>query len=472
MRPRRGFTLVEMLVAMALIIFIMVILTEAFTAGMESFRALKTIGDMNEKLRTAANVLRKDLQADHFDGRKRLSDASFWVEGPPREGFFRIWQGRPLLVDPNDPTGTPMRSIYEGIDDDGIPSYRATNHFLHFTVKLRANRRDQFASATLPVGPPLTSQTPSSLFKTGGPFDNLFQVSRRFQIPPSYTSQWYEVVYFLQAVPGDLAASVTQRYTLFRHQRLAVCDDKVFDVNTQSWQSINWQQTDPPSIPLVENVNGNNVQQLPNYYEVCCQQNLAPGLAPPGWLYFSSPMNLTIPQHRYGMDPTLPAGIPIFQPNPNDASTWTYPSFANLNPQNANLIGSDVLLSDVISFQVQIDPGTGVFIDLPAGSNPLFNSLSPPGQQYASPVGVFDTWTGAVSEFSGGQGPETDAYDYTDWDPTKNPTWQNGARPNPKVIPLNVFNGQPLTIRAVKITLRVWDLKTRQSRQITIIQDM
>ena len=89
---RPAFTIVELLVAMALIIFIMYILAEAFAAGTTSFRNLKAIGDMNERLRSASTVLRRYLQADHFEGRKRLSDVDFWKDGPPQEGCFRIIQ--------------------------------------------------------------------------------------------------------------------------------------------------------------------------------------------------------------------------------------------------------------------------------------------------------------------------------------------------------------------------------------------
>src|SRR6266576_3124405 len=97
MRSRKAFTLVEMLVAMALVIFITTILSEAFVAGLDAFRNLKAVGDLNDKLRTAATTLRRDLNADHFEGRRRLSDPGFWLQGPPREGFFRIDQGGPSI---------------------------------------------------------------------------------------------------------------------------------------------------------------------------------------------------------------------------------------------------------------------------------------------------------------------------------------------------------------------------------------
>jgi prepilin-type N-terminal cleavage/methylation domain-containing protein len=57
--PSRGFTLVELLLAMALILFIMVVLSEAFVAGLETYRQLKGIGDMNERMRSAVIDFRR-----------------------------------------------------------------------------------------------------------------------------------------------------------------------------------------------------------------------------------------------------------------------------------------------------------------------------------------------------------------------------------------------------------------------------
>ena len=53
---RPGFTLVEMMVAMGLTIFLMVILSQCFVQGLETFSGLKTIGDMQEELRTAMTL--------------------------------------------------------------------------------------------------------------------------------------------------------------------------------------------------------------------------------------------------------------------------------------------------------------------------------------------------------------------------------------------------------------------------------
>ena len=58
---RRAFTIVEMLVASALIIFMMWIIASAFQKALDSFRVLKTAGDLQEKLRAATTAIRRDL---------------------------------------------------------------------------------------------------------------------------------------------------------------------------------------------------------------------------------------------------------------------------------------------------------------------------------------------------------------------------------------------------------------------------
>src|SRR5258708_30612631 len=97
--PRRtGFTIVELLVAMALIVLIMSILSQAFVEGLETFRRLKGIGDMQDNLRTAVVPLRNDLLARHFDGTQKLS-TGFGTRAlarlPPIPLLVRIHQGPP-----------------------------------------------------------------------------------------------------------------------------------------------------------------------------------------------------------------------------------------------------------------------------------------------------------------------------------------------------------------------------------------
>jgi len=107
MQRRRGFSLVELMVAMALIVFIMAILSEAFKDASDTFRVLKGVNDLAERLRAVTGLMRRELAADHFEGRKRLSDPNFWRDGPPREGYLRIYHGEPSLANV-DNSGKPV----------------------------------------------------------------------------------------------------------------------------------------------------------------------------------------------------------------------------------------------------------------------------------------------------------------------------------------------------------------------------
>ena len=51
MRSRAGFTLIELMVAMALTVFIMVILSQAFILSLDTFSGMKGIGDMQQIFR-------------------------------------------------------------------------------------------------------------------------------------------------------------------------------------------------------------------------------------------------------------------------------------------------------------------------------------------------------------------------------------------------------------------------------------
>ena len=88
---------------------------EAFSAALEAFRQLKAIGDMQDRLRSTASILRRDLSADHFEGARRLSDQAFWSQGTPQQGFFRIVQGQASIREGTDAdlqVAAPLDAVY------------------------------------------------------------------------------------------------------------------------------------------------------------------------------------------------------------------------------------------------------------------------------------------------------------------------------------------------------------------------
>ncbi len=382
MRRRSGFTIVELLVSMALIIFIMTILAEAFSAGTSAFRQLKAIGDMNEKLRATSATLRKYLAADHFEGKKRLSNPTFW-NAPPREGFFRIVEGN--------------GSILEGTDQDGLPSYRSIDHELHFAVKLRGNQRGEFFRATVPFNSPLLN-APAILWTS------------HFEDSPgnsTYCAPWAEVAFFLRPTglqtqdPDNPAGGGLPLYALYLRQALAVPDNSLV-------------------IPAV-------AAGTTGYLDVSCKAN--PQNA--GQLYFNNAADLTMPYRRAFLNSDQPGTL----------LATGYPTLGDVNPA---LKGNDLILTNVLSFDVRVLlAGTTTFVSL---QDPSVTSLYTGGTTYGANQVVFDTWSGGYDE----------NLDYRTW-----------ATPGSAAsVPLK------LNITAIKVTIRIWDSRTAQTRQTSVIVDM
>lgn len=479
MQQRRGFTLIEMLVSMALVIFIMVILSEAFVTGLETFRQLKALGDMEERLRGVTTVLRNDLAADHFDGRRRLSDVDFWVQGPPRDGYVRIWSGSTRTL--------------EGRDGDNLPSFRAVNDVLQYTVRRRGNRREDFFKGSilvhinpmLPGEDVLNGQT--SFFEVDQP------AATRYQDPGTYTSQWTENAVFLRpngSTTQGFVGGAVPLHGLYRRAQLLVTDNR-----RANWETpIKVTDNRTGAQPLVAYLASNAA----TFSEISCKKRNPSynNNAYPDSLYFNNPSDLTIPQRRFGLTqmplPTnlpgfagniLPAGYPIRGAITRDAANGyepdlRYPVFGDTegpqqNPplplltQDGYLQGADLLIDDVISFEVSVlVAGTTDFISLfdpyfnaslPARPslrsnstfyNPRVSSGADSGTNLGYPA-VFDTWSRE----------RNDLYDFSKWDP-------DASGVSDVSVPLKV------RILALRIVIRVWDQKTQQTRQVTLIQDM
>ncbi len=343
-RRAAAFTLIEMLVSVALVLFIMVILTEAFGKGLESFRTLKAIGDLEARLRSAAAILRRDLAADHFEGKRRLSDpnARWTAMGVPREGFFQIIQG--LVAGNRQPEGT---------DSDGI-SYGRQLDALYFTVKLRGNNRSEFFTANIPGSPLFSART--TFFNQ--PADARFQ-----DTPDVYSSQWAEVLY-VPTPSGATTPNGAALYTLNRGQLVIAADNS----------KLNWPASDTAPFPLPDTqANRDMHREISCYPQTVMGNNI---------VYFNNPSDLVTPANRTFLGPT----------HSNEHRRHTrWP----LTP----------LLTDVVSFDVD-------FIRAPNG----------------------------------------------DLNGAANVNFDSSNRGDPIV--------------ALRIRARVWDLKTKQTRQFTIVQEM
>jgi prepilin-type N-terminal cleavage/methylation domain-containing protein len=455
-RRRRGFTLVEILVAMALTIFILTIMAECFVAGTDLFRGLKAVGDLNQSLRTATNIMGSDLAADHFEAARRLSDSSFWSSGtttsggPPKMGYFYLEQ---------NPTLPP---IIEGADLDGVPVRRCVGHKLAFTIKARGYLQQNYFAAQIPQSvDPILARAPLKDI-----YNYIPNPDSQYQQPATgfFTSQWVEVCYFLSPVPGSFTAQGTPLYGLYRQQRLVLAD------NT----GINWTVPAgsipgaPPGLPATK---PGSVDYWLRMYQpkFSCRKALG-GTT----LYFNNPADLTIPELRAAaaFPFTLNAAGTAFVSGAPD-KRWTPvngvapliqafagATFSPIVDINNNPTGEDLLLTDVLSFEVTalMSNNAGDFYDLPTPSPAPVGNLAPP----TAPVGpgIFDTWSNRRDGFFGlnymnaSQPPVTLA----------NPL---GLTSTP--IPTSATNYR---ILGLKITIRVYDESSQVTRQVTLIQDM
>jgi type II secretory pathway pseudopilin PulG len=513
---REGFTIVELLVAAAVSMVLMVILTEAFKNGIDLFRTLRAQGQMMERLRTATNVVRTDLASFHFQqagssgylSQQYLTNVTVGGTTPPyqppgynnnalglfagsnrfnsgipstlndMDGFFRILQApepsNPMSAQFN-PAGLPV--AFEGTDGDGLLFSRATQHILHFTVC----RRETSPTVTFPVDP-------SYLFRVvenpGGPIPpNLSVFPTSYIDPPSFReagvfgTRWAEVAYFLVAngnntaiVPGTNSTGMPL-FNLFRRVK-AIIPDAVSGATPSYPVPVPAADTPPASgNPAISSSINTTSGQIVGGPTNC----------------YNTATDVTQPCYRMSMATAANAT----DPNAAGVATNGYRSLAQDVPSGDPRAGDDILISDVISFEVKaawdnVEQWTGTptapaaspFYNVPALGGNIPNSdypfdyiplttTTPPAPPVQNPPltqqpamnnstfaangwHVFDTWS-----CNGIYGPSVAAGP------------GNWATPGtPVSLPVRI------RVKALLIRIRIWDSRTQQVRQLTIIQDV
>jgi len=421
------------MVSAAVCVLIMAILATVFQLSIDTMRQMKSTGDLMTQLRAAGEVVKRDLQADHFaeaDNKNKLSDQSldklrvddtmptnppppgtpgrFVLRGwspPANGGFFRI-KSTPAPLTP-----TPgSAAVTEGQDGDGLLSSRATDHYLHFTSVLELGDQNAY-----------TASVPGR--------------------PGTLTSRAAEIAYFLEPTPSGYTSGTgsTPLYHLIRRQRLLAATGNEQAAITPATNPITQAQFDAGGKAVVNTLPRGTTPQT---YFISTLADL------------NDPSRATLPTLRlgrsFGAGPTTPA----------DDTT-----LASIS-QNASMIGDDILISNVISFEVKVQWDS----PLPAASDTLPSSAYPRPSQFVP-------------------GTTTDTpFDYL---PNSDPTMRNGSQAGPYVFdtwgPIGGWNNvdqttgrltggnvPPLAIRvkAVQLRIRVYDPKLKNTRQITIVQDL
>jgi prepilin-type N-terminal cleavage/methylation domain-containing protein len=441
-RRRRGFSLVEMLVALALTLMLMAIMSEMFVIGLDTFRVSKSVADMDRTLQTCADMIRRDLRSAHFEGSLRVSDvapnhktaaAARYAE----LGYFMVYEGR-------QGSSTSLR---EGSDDVGQVSDRDTNDFFSFTVRLDGTKEENF----------FAGRAPANLNSVGRP-------TNRHDNDVAYRSQWAELHYGLQPMLNadntlayTDAGQTVQLFNLYRRHKLLVPEfftaNTLFDPSTT-----NWSLTARPASVSSATFDS---------FDISGRRQGTTNT----WL-FNSPLDVSWIGNRYsfgvptrrsttfasqstGANVTRQTAVPVF----HAASVLT----GTGNP-------SGLLASNVISFDIKVwDPQRNQFVDIGDGAGGQFGGNSTRvgnvTRNASDPGYYYDTWCTEVRQnqfFAGGTRV---------WEPFSMRI-PNSIDPATGAAYVDADTGATFgePMKAIQIRIRVWDSNTNQAREITIVE--
>jgi len=454
--PRNAFTLVELMVAMALIILMLSIMSQAFVIATGVMQGLKEVADMQEKIRPAITLLQRDLGANHFEGSKKLSDPEFWDNGPPKEGYFMLWQDQP----------SDVAEGWIGIDKVNFSQSAAlANHMLAFTVKLPGKSPNEFfeSSSFNFLTPPLFGNT---FFNGAGtPLGMKDANIRRFESDIKYIhSDWAEVAYFLG--PHNAAGVVTADGNTDGKANPSILSLPYFNLYRQ-------QRLVLPSY----NIAGVTLPPAGANEEISCEL---------ATLSFNKPSDLTVPWKRMGNRTNTVNTPPTSPPNPPPSVGLTptsYPKQYLGYPQinmplfseysSATKINTDIIATNVISFDVKLLTDNQYdyqSLSTILGAAGFYNAHTPVGN-YGSPnPRVFDTWT----TDQGNAANSIPKYDFGIWNDITG-KWQPSGNTagNNSLIPVWNWNSNTgLNIKAVQISLRIWDQKSNTAKMFVVVQKL
>lgn len=507
-QSRRGFTLVELLVAAALTMLIMAILASAFQTAMDSMSHLRAAAEMQDRLRSASERLRTDLMAPHFEdeaiGRGQLSNLRFDLGNSlPAGGYFNIIQATPSMLEnrlgvltPNDFSSYAPGTIRNPVTNVDIP-----NHTLSFTAKLSGKNAQNLFTAPRPAG---------TLDQTN---DNLVNSPLT-----TYASKWAVVSWFL--APSDLTTGPNPKtmYTLHRRVKLLAEIPDCFIAPAFIAEAGNYYVID--NRPQIQRLISTSptIQYAPvevntNYGRVLTVKDdavrgPAPVLVGTNLYVNGAPAPVIPPLNVRTMTPGVTTTASVIAVLTDTAIPDIFTPAGN---------GSDIVVSNVVSFEVKADY-TQVIRDnavssaisqvLPSQTNPTGSPLVPANPQnpltgigYPTIFPRPAVGSQPLLVLPGTGDPNLRSY----FNPFSNPDFPFDDLPQNQKLPLPaqrqqlylqsiydplkmptvtaanlpllnaVFDtGSPAgyRVKALQVKIRIYDPKTMGTRQVTVIQEM
>jgi|694.fasta_scaffold57730_5 prepilin-type N-terminal cleavage/methylation domain-containing protein len=331
--PRQnGFTIVELLVALALVLFIMSIISQVFVDASEAFRSARSKAELTEKLRFITQTLRADLRSRHFENGRKLSDSDFWKVGPPKAGYFRIEHKTNL------PEYAPdgVTQISNSLGEPLISGNPTAGHVIAFTGFQNGQNANDFYSVQSPTNPSFLA------WKNGG---GLYPQDSRFEDNSTFNSPDAEIAWFL----GPDAPGFSKEFPM-QDELGAPATIKVFSLYRRLWLLAPNNPAAP--MPIVTPTENISVNPTPPLSDINFGQ----------W-------NTEFPNSDVPIRRGLGFGF-----TPNAVSNWKNPNFNPLNVATAPYLIAD----NILSFTVEVLPE----------NDTKFLTL-----QNAFGSRVFDTWS-------------------------------------------------------------------------------
>jgi len=430
---RPGFTIVELLVALALVLFIMSIISQVFVDSSEAFRSQRAKAELSEKLRFLTQTLRADLRSNHFEAGRRLSDSDFWSDGPPQVGYFRLEQTNlPFPV-----TNLSGSETLYTFPNPAIAQNQVQSQLLAFTSFLGGKDPRGFHSASIPS--PQFDLLKQWKMVNLAPGDTRYEESLDTYQSPDAEVAWFlgptsdYQEFLLQDEPSNLDGTPqsVKLFKLYRRVWLMLPQELGSNVSTQP-------------LGLASGV-------LPS--KISMANPLLPTLNPAIQLNGDTSLqdpNCDVPMRRaLGSFNTFSNAKPPRYDLVADVNTWRRPCFDPASAQDQTALLAD----NVLSFSVEVCPeGSTQFM-------PLANALGLPPT--ANGAAVFDTWSNR------GRNPAKGiTADFSDWNIPNSP----GAIPMPLIPGQLGVAPRPRRLVAIRVTIRLFDTNNALSPSKTTWQ--
>jgi type II secretory pathway pseudopilin PulG len=337
-RHRPAFTIIELLVALALVLFIMSIISQVFVDTSEAFRSQRAKAELSEKLRFITQTLRADLRSNHFENNRRISDDDFWDKGPPKVGYFRLEQ---------DAQYSEISGLGVGVTEKSYISSDKSGTVMAFTSFLHGNDQRGFHSVNITGTEFLNWKTKSKL--SSG--DTRFEGTSSTYNSPNAEVAWFidpsrsPPSFVLQDEPGSPSPTV-QLFKLYR---------KVLPL---------LPETLPPGFE-------ESVKPSADY------QRTASVIPSQPYTVFNNAFS----EEKPNVDVPMRRGIGIYLKNPDFASSWKTTFQGSNKLKDDDTLDYFLIADNVLSFTIEV---------LPKGST-----------QFATIFGnmeknIFDTWCSRV----------------------------------------------------------------------------